>query len=84
MTLRAKREEVKDKKRKQYLTVQDLKRRWRVSQQFIERKVREPGFPTYMQLPGSRIRLFDEEVIEQYERAAVKQSTKKEVFRFER
>jgi predicted DNA-binding transcriptional regulator AlpA len=60
------------KNEKRYLTVAELKQRWGgVSQMFIERRVREPGFPQPIRLPGSRIRLFLESDIEAYERSAV-------------
>jgi predicted DNA-binding transcriptional regulator AlpA len=60
------------KKTKRYLTVPELKERWGgVSQMFVERRVREPGFPQPIRLPGSRIRLFLESDIEAYERGCV-------------
>jgi hypothetical protein len=39
---------------------------------FIERRMRnDPNFPKAMQFPGGRLRLFDEDQIEAYERNAV-------------
>jgi hypothetical protein len=62
-----------NKRPKRFLTVVELRRRWgNVSQQFIERRlVDDPLFPRPMQLPRGRLRLFDEEKIEEYERRAV-------------
>jgi hypothetical protein len=56
-----------------YLTVNSLRERWGgVSQMFIERRLQDdPNFPRPMRFPGGRLRLFDEEAIEKYERAAV-------------
>jgi hypothetical protein len=59
------------KEPKHYLRVADLKTRWRVSTMFIERITRQPGFPKAIRMPGSRIRLFAEDEIEAYEKAAI-------------
>jgi hypothetical protein len=69
-TLTAKKEEPKSKR---YLTVADLRQRWgNVSQMFVERRLQhDPNFPRPMKFPGGRLRLFDEEEIEAYERMAV-------------
>jgi len=64
---------IKKPKPKRYLTVNELRERWGgVSQMFIERRLQaDPSFPKPMRFPGGRLRLFDEEAIEKYERAAV-------------
>jgi hypothetical protein len=56
---------------KQYLRVADLKKRWNVSTMFIERRTRDPDFPKAIRLPGSRIRLFDEEEVQDYEKKSI-------------
>jgi len=63
----------KKPKSKRYLTVAELRHRWgNVSQMFIERRLQyDPDFPKPMKFPGGRLRLFDEEAIENYERKAV-------------
>jgi len=60
-------------KPKRYLTFAQLRERWGgVSSMFVERRIREdPDFPKAMRFRGGRIRLFDEEEVEAYERKAV-------------
>jgi predicted DNA-binding transcriptional regulator AlpA len=59
-------------KPKKYLTVAQLCERWGDrSHMFIERKLRtDPNFPQPMRLCG-RLRLFDEDAIEAYERSFI-------------
>jgi predicted DNA-binding transcriptional regulator AlpA len=59
------------KRTKRFLTVRQLRERWGgVSHMFVERRLREDEhFPQPIKL--GRRRFFDEELIEEYERAAV-------------
>jgi hypothetical protein len=61
-------------KPKRYLTFNQLRERWgNCSAMFVERKLKsDPSFPKPMRLSGARLRLFDEDDVERYERASVR------------
>jgi len=60
-------------KRKQFLTMRQLQARWgNCSHMTIERRMKaDRNFPRPILLPQARVRLWDEEQIEKYERASV-------------
>jgi predicted DNA-binding transcriptional regulator AlpA len=60
------------KKSKRYLTVAQIAERWgNRSPQFIDQKLKaDPTFPKAMRF-GGRLRLFDEDEIERYERGFI-------------
>jgi hypothetical protein len=59
---------------KRYLGMNDLKARWGVSKQTVERRLRDdPAFPQPFTFPNSTIRKWDEESVIRYERTAVVQ-----------
>jgi predicted DNA-binding transcriptional regulator AlpA len=60
-------------RQRRYLTFHQLCERWGgCSLMTLENKLRkDPNFPKAIKLPGGRLRLFLEEEVERYERAAV-------------
>jgi predicted DNA-binding transcriptional regulator AlpA len=66
-------QETREERPKRYLTMRQLCQRWGgASFMFVERKMKkDPRFPRPIRPGGSRLRLFDEEQIETYERISV-------------
>jgi len=61
------------RRQKRFLTMNQLRERWGgVSHMTIERRMEaDRNFPRPMRLPQARVRLWDEDEIEKYERASV-------------
>ena len=61
------------RRQKRFLTMRQLQTRWgNCSHMTIERRMEaDRNFPRPMRLPQARVRLWDEEEIEAYERASV-------------
>jgi predicted DNA-binding transcriptional regulator AlpA len=61
-----------EKRDKRFLTFKQLRQRWgNIAPMTLERRLRDdPRFPQPIRLTGGRIRLFSEEEVEAYERAA--------------